>query len=311
MTDADNLPHTLPYAFRLQRQGADDHELLSAGRQLTEIDDAGTIGVRSDWVGLMADFQVNWPLDQSQSVQWGVVHYRRLAAREGFTPSDIFTPSSDGMVSGKVHAQLEITQTLAPYLRLCQGAPHYLMPPKPAIDLATHFGEHYWLESEHRLTDIPAAVWVSGQASREHPDGVEMELFPAWWPGTDDDIATYFRELFRDGNAPHSAPRPGLISEPLPRPREDGEYRFFLRWPDGRMNTVHTERVPSKLGPTSRFVAALDARGWLTVHRGNPPYWETGSLKAVQDHAGAVFRVPMELGMSNRADLWNPFQRGH
>jgi hypothetical protein len=48
------------------------------------------------------------------------------------------------------------------------------------------------------------------------------------------------------------------------------------------------------VAPTSRFVATLDARGWLTVNRGYPPYWKATSLEAVQENAGAVFRVRME-----------------
>jgi hypothetical protein len=311
MTGADNLTHTLPSAFRLQRQGVDDLELLSAGVRLTEIDEAGTIGVRSRWVGLTADFQVNRPLNSSNSIQWGVLQYRRLAAREGFTLSDIWTVTSDAVVPGKVRAQLEVTQTLAPFLHLCQGAPHYSMPARPMVGLARHFGEHYWLASVHRLTEIPATVWVSGQADREHLHGVEMELFPAWLPGPDDEITAFFPELFRGGNDRHPGPRPGRISGPLPAPRGNGEYRFFLRWPDGREETVHRERMPGQWAPTSRCVATLDAQGRLTVHRGNPPYWRARSLEAVQQQAGAVFRVRMEPGVPHRTERWDPFGGSH
>jgi hypothetical protein len=306
MIDVDNLTHTLPCAFRLQRLGADERELLSAGTPLAEIDDAGTIGIRSDWVGLVPNFQINRPLDQSTSTQWGWFQFRRRAAREGFTPSDIWTLSSDAAVAGRVQAQLEVNWTLTPFLHLCQRKPHYLVP-APTVRLGRHFGEQYWLESEHRLTEIPAAVWVSGQADKEHPDGVEMELFPAWLPDPDDAVTAFFPEFFRDGDDPQLEPRPGRISAQLPRPKENGEYRFFLRWPDGREELVHAERARGLPGPASRFVATLDIRGWLTVHRGNPPYWKASSLEAVQEHANAVFRVEMEHGVRDLKSSWDPF----
>jgi hypothetical protein len=294
MIDGDNPTYALPCAFKLQRQGRDELELLAEGDQLAEIDDAGTIGVRSRrWVPLTADFQINRPLTAHQSTQWGTVNYKRLAAREGFNPNEIWTLSSDAQVAGKVRAQLEVTQNLAPFVHLCQWPPHYLAPDKPTVSLRRLFGEQYWLESEHRLSEIPAAVWVSGQANREYPEGVEEELFRVWLPDTED-ITTYFDTFFRDGSDPTLEPRPGRVSAPLPRPKANGEYRFFLRWPDGEEKHVRTESVRGQQGPTSQFVATLDARGWLAVHRGYPPYWKASSLEAVQEYPGAVFRVPME-----------------
>lgn len=312
MIDVDNLTHTLPCAFRLQGQGADDLELLSAGLHLTEIDDAGTVGLRSKWVGLRADFQVNRPLNQSMSIQWGVFHYKRRAVEDGFEPDPaIWQLSADAVESGKVRAQLEVTQTLVPYLQLCQGKPQYLIPGS-AVSLRDHFGEEAWVAAtENRLTRVPAALWVRGQATREHPNGEELELFPAWEPGPDDDITAYFGEFFRDSDDPHLEPRPGRISAPLPRPRENGEYRFFLRWPDGRDDTpVHVERRGQR-GPTARFVATLDARGQLAIHRGSPAYWGASSLEGVQKYPGAVYRVRMDAGVPYLKDSWDPFNGSH
>jgi len=290
MMDRDNLTHALPCAFRLLLQGTNTVDLLSAGDEMAEIDDAGTIGVRSKWVALTPVFQVNRPLTKHDSRQWAVVSFERLAAREGFRPNEIWRISPDALVSVKVRAQLEVTQTLKPFLHLCQGLPHY-QPARPIARLRRHFGEQYWLESEYRLNEIPAAVWVSGQASREHPHGVEKEVFPAH---PDEDLTKYFDVFFRDGADPMLEPHPGLISEPLPRPKGNGTYRFFLRWPDRDEDLVLTEPVRGHREPTSRFVATLDARGWLTVNRGYPPYWKATSLEAVQENAGAVFRVRME-----------------
>jgi hypothetical protein len=311
MIDVDNLTHTLPCAFRLQRLGADDLELLTAGIRLTEIDSEGTIGVRSKWVGLMSNFQINRPLNQNTSIQWGVFHYQRLAAREQFTPSDIWTVSSDAVVAGKVRAQLEVNQTLVPYLHLCQGMPHYLFRATPTVELRQVFGQKYWHEGERRLTEIPAAVWVNGLADREHPDGVEQELFKVWLPGPEDDLTKYFPEFFRDSDDPNLPPRPGRISDPLPPPRANGEYRFFLRWPDGRVDPLTVARPPGPRGPTSRFTATLDTRGSLRIHRGNPPYWSVDTLEAVQERPGAVFKVEMDPGVPNLKDSWDPFNGSH
>lgn len=300
--DVDNLPLTLPCDFRLQRLGADYLELLSAGTPLAEIDDIGTIGVRSDWVSLTQDFQVNRPLNQHMSIQWAWFRFERRASREGFSPSNIWVPSSDAVISAKVRAQLEVTEKLTPFLHLCQGDPHYLLASEPTIDLGRHFGRQYWLESENRLTAIPAAIWVSSQADKEGPEGVEMELFPSWLPDPGDAVTTFFRDLFRDSDNPQLAPRPGRVSSQLPYPDETGEYRFFVRWPDGREGLIHVERVRGQLGPTARFVATLDARGWLTIHRGYPPYWKAESIAAVQKRAGSVFRVEMEHRVSDVKD---------
>lgn len=305
MIDVDNLAHTLPCAFRLQRLGADEEELLSIGTPLAEIDAAGTIGIRSEWVGLMASFQINRTLSEGESKQWGWFQFRRHAAREGFQPSGIWTLSSDAAVVAKVRAQLEVNLSLTPFLHLCYGQPHYVLS-APTVSLSRHFGEQYWLKSGYRLMGIPAAVWVSGQADKEHPGG-EMELFPAWQPKPEDDITTFFPMFFRDSDDPYLGPRPGRISAQLPRPKENGEYQFFLRWPDGRKEFVHAERVYGRRGPAARFVATLDTRGWLTVHRGDPPYWKASSLEGVEEHAGAVFRVEMEPGARDLKDSWDPY----
>lgn len=310
MIDVDNLTHTLPCAFRLQRLGRDGGRLLKAGIRLTEIDETGTIGVRSKWKGLTLDFQVNRPLREGMSIQWGVFHYDRLAARDKFTPSDIWRVNPDALDSSRVKAQLEVDQTLAPYLQICQGKPQYVTIGKPAVYLNKHFPDA-WEESRNRLTQVPAAVWVSGLATKQHPHGEEMELFPAWLPEPDDDLTTYFPAFFRDSNDPHLDPRPGRVSDPLPRPRENGEYVFYLRWPDGRTEYLHAERIRGQRGPTSRFVATLDVRGQLTVHRGNPSYWQATSLEAVQEYPGAVFRVPMEPGVPAIKDSWDPFNGSH
>jgi hypothetical protein len=311
MIDVDNLTHTLPCAFEIQRLGADDLELLAAGTPLHEVDSSGTVGVRSEWVGLTADFQVNRPLNNSLSIQWGVFHFRWLAEREDFSPSDIWTVSSDAVVPGKVRAQLEMTQALAPWLHLSQGEPHYLMPPKPNIDLGRAFGKQYLHDSERRLTEIPAAVWVRGQANRDHPDGVTQELFEAWLPGPDDDVATRFPAFFRTGDDPDLPPTRGQISQPLPPPASNGEYQFFLRWPDGREEHLAPERAVGQRGPTARFVATLDQRGGLTLHRGNPPYWPAITLRGVQENAGSVFKVRMDPGVPSLKDSWDPFNGSH
>jgi hypothetical protein len=295
----------------LQRQGADDLPLLKAGVRLAEVDYAGTIGVRSPWVDLMADFQVNRPLHQHMSIQWGVFHYERLAVREGFRPSDIWMPSADGMTRAKVRAELEVSQTLVPFLHLSQGPPHYLVSIDPVIDLRQEFGQQYWNETERRLNELPAAVWVTGRADRQHPDGVQQELFSEWLPAPEDDLTEWFPEFFRESDDPELTPRQGRISDPLPLPGVNGEYKFFLKWPDGRIQPLAALRMDGQRGPTARYVATLDTRGGLSIHRGNPPYWQANSLEAVQSHAGAVFRVQMEPGVPNLKESWNPFNGRH
>ena len=136
-----------------------------------------------------------------------------------------------------------------------------MMPEKPTIDLGRAFGQRYQQGTGATLSEIPAAVWVRGQADRENPDGRAIELFPAWLPGPDDDVSAWFPEFFRFSADPQLSPVPGRISEALPPPAANGEYHFFLRWPDGHEDPLGSQRPAGQRGPTARFFVTLDPKG--------------------------------------------------
>ena len=103
MIDVDNLTHTLPCAFELQRRGA-TAACSWRPESAHEVDEGGTVGVRSEWVGLTADFQVNRPLNNSMSIQWGVFHFRPPGERGGLHPQRHLDGELRRRDSGKVRA---------------------------------------------------------------------------------------------------------------------------------------------------------------------------------------------------------------
>jgi hypothetical protein len=312
MIDIDNLTHTLPCSFRLQLQGANDIELLQAGTRLTELDGQGTVGVRTQgWTEIIPEFQVNRPQDEHQSIQWGVFHFERQATRDNFKPTEAWYPSRDGTMRARVRAQLEVTQDLVPHLHICQGRPHYQVPIEAPLTLRQALGEEYWDRTARGLRELPAEIWVTGRADRRYPGGEERMLFPVWLPAPEDDPASWFTEFFRENPDTRLTARLGRVSDPLPPPEPNGQYRLSLRWPDGQVRELPSLLVRGSRGATARYVATLDQSGGLSIHRGNPPYWRAPSLESVQDHPGMVFRKKMDDGVPNFKESWNPFTGRH
>lgn len=313
LLDVDNLGVTLPCSLHLAHLGSDVEVLLEAGAPLVRLS-SETIGARSPrWVDMMANFQVNRPLRTDFSIGWGVFNYPQHAVREGLPANrEMYAPAADGSRGARVKAELEVDQTLKPYLNLCQGRPHYHIPSDgEIIELRQALADEYWHDVERRLRELPAAVWVTGAPGQGEPHGVERELFPIWSPSPDDDVTTWFTEFFRETDDAAIKPRPGRLSAPLPPPPEDGRYVFFLRWPNGDRTPLGPLEAPGERGPMSRYVASLDVRGNLALHVGMPPYWKADSLREVEQFPGKVYRVAMDNIESPLNPERDPFTGRH
>ncbi|RCG27896.1 hypothetical protein DQ384_25580 [Sphaerisporangium album] len=311
--DVENLFHSLPCGFQLKLTARQSKTLLWPGTKMIEVDDRGTLAARAaQWQPMIPNFEIHRPTGWGRTIQWGVFRTYNYQDRGGYRPDrTIFEPSSDGTRPALVRAQLEVDQSLTPYLHLSHGPAHYHvgMVPNQVIELREALGASFWSTEERRLRELPATVCVVA-ADADGSDGA-VELFPQWRPAAGDEATGYFTRFFHDEPHLESPAVPGVISAPLPAPSSEGDYRFFLRRPDGKEEELDTLHVIGRRGPVARYVATLDVRGRLRLHRGEPRYWEAGSVRDVERTPGSVLRVPMEPGEPELRPERNPFNGRH
>jgi hypothetical protein len=316
--NVDNVFHSLPCEFRLMRPQDQTSTLLAAGTPLLEVDQDGRLAARREWTdedpwpALVPAFEVHRPIRQNKTQTWGTYHFQREAERErGFTlDRRIWYTSPTGDSGARVRAQVEIDQRLVPMLHLSQGRPHYLTGKLPGYDIHTDLPAQAWNEHESLLRMLPSSVVIAGSADEGHPDG-ERELFPPWLPESDSLLSAYFPDYFHDHAGLDSEAVPGRISGPMPLPAPDGQYRLLLRRPGERDRELTTFQVLGRGEPTVRYVATLDVRGQLTLHRGYPSFWPAYTLRDVQSHQGSVLRCKMGPGRNDPDPNWEPFNGRH
>ncbi|MEV6982660.1 hypothetical protein AB0M95_15550 [Sphaerisporangium sp. NPDC051017] len=311
--DVENLFHSLPCGFQLKLTGRQSKPLLWPGTKMIEVDDKGTLAARAAaWEPMIPSFEIHRPTGRAKSIQWGVFRTYNYQDPGGYRPDPaIFEPSSDGTRPALVLAQLEVDQSLTPCLHLSHGPAHYHVGTAPGqvIDLRPALGASSWSTEERRLRELPATVCVAAADA----DGTERvaEIFPEWRPAPGDEVTGYFPRFFHDEAHLESPAVPGIISAPLPSPSAMGDYRFFLRRTDGTEEDLAVLHVSGGRGPVARYVATLDVRGRLRLHRGEPRYWEAGSVRDVERIPGSVLRVSMEPGEPELKPERNPFNGRH
>jgi hypothetical protein len=306
--DVENLFRSLPCGFDQKLVSVNVKPLLRAGTRMVEADGTGRLVARAGWERLVPMFEVHRPNGPTETIQWGMFRYFTHRDQDGFEPTEeIWGPGASRDGGSRIQAQLEVDQGLSPWVYLCQGAPHYYVgvAPELAIDLRGELDGECWDHGELRLRRLPATIWVQADGDDD------TELFPAWQPSTGDDISGYFPVFFHAEKDIPSISVRGRISAPLPRPSTDGYYEFSLRWPDGRRQDLGKPSVTGSRGASARYLATLDARGMLRLHRGDPPYWAARSFRNVEEHAGSVLRVQMDPGVSELRPSWKPFDGKH
>ncbi len=314
--DVDNVFHSLPCQFDLMRPQNRTSTLLEPGTPLVEVDREGRLAARQEWTAadswptLVPAFEVHRPIRLGKTQIWGTYHFQRNAKLEpGFTPDPrIWLADATGH-GAKVHAQLEIDERLAPMLYLSQGRPHFHIDPASCQELRGRLPAGCWNAAEFRLSMLSASVVVIGLAGDDYPEGTH-ELFPLWLPKPGEPAFEYFPDYFHEHLGMDSVPVAGRLAA-MPPPPADGEYLLVLRAPGMPDQDLPPIRVPSRDPRTARYTATLDACGRLAVHRGRPPYWQAGTLRDVEDHAGAVLRREMQPGRSVRDPAWDPFTGKH
>jgi hypothetical protein len=311
--DVENLFHSLPCGFELLLQAGQTTPLLRPGAKMMETDEPGKLVARAPWKHLLPTFEVHRPRGREQTIQWGVFKYYTYHSPDGFRLDPaIWGPTGGGTRDALIKAMLEIDQSLAPWLYLCNGEPHYYIDVAPEQEalLRGMLGEECWDGAAQRLRGLPAEVWVAAieaDGSREE----EARLFPIWMPAEGQTADDYFDVFFHTSPDLESKPTPGRISDSLPPPPADGDYAFFLRWPDGSQRELPPLHATGDRGSTARYAATLDRTGTLRLHRGEPRFWAARSMRDVERTPGSVLKIRMDDGVPDTMPGWDPFNGKH
>jgi hypothetical protein len=308
--DVENLFHSLPCGFELLLQAGQTTPLLRPGAKMVETDEAGKLVARAPWKQLLPTFEVHRPRGRDKTIQWGVFRYYTYRSPDGFQlDPTIWGPTGGGTRDALIRAMLEIDQSLAPWLYLCYGEAHHFIdvPPEQEAVLRGALGDGCWDSGAQRLRELPAEVWVAATSPEDQP----CRLFPAWVPADGQAADPYFDVFFHTSPDLESRPTPGKISESLPPPPADGDYAFFLRWPDGSQRELPPLRATGTRESTARYVATLDQTGTLRLHRGEPRFWAARSMRDVERTPGSVLKIRMEDGVPDIMPGWDPFNGKH
>ncbi|MEO3978274.1 hypothetical protein [Streptomyces sp. CAU 1734] len=304
MTDLDIVTHglfsSLPCDLGPLAGAKRPVVLLRAGEPFVELDERGTLGVRSAWNVLPRMVELHRITSASRSIQWGSFDLVLAAERDRI---DLTTPVWHPQRQGGVRYLVEVDQELYPQILLCNGRPHYFVDgTRHHLDLAEL---------------VPGAVFepdlgrcrLPGRLCVKTADGGLAEVFPRPRAGAEDD---WFTESFHpdaEGGRRTVAGRTAVV--PVPPIR--GQYEFHLD--DGGGNPVRLDSLPvpeSAIHGRQRLhTATLDARGRLSVFRGAVPFAPALNLRDMERGAGLVYRRPMDEGRSDFQDEWNPFTGGH
>ncbi|MFD9721998.1 hypothetical protein [Streptomyces sp. NPDC059076] len=275
--------------------------LLRAGEPFVELDERGTLGIRSAWNLLPRKVELHRITSASRSIQWGSFDVE-LAA-EGRDAIDLSHPAWHPQRDNGVQYLIEVDQELDPYILFCNGRPHYW------VDTTRHHVDLAALINEAVFDPDLGRCRLPGRLCVATVDGGLAEVFPQPPPGAHDD---YFTESFHPDADSTQHRLPGRIAT-ISVPPTDGQYEFYLD--DGSGNPVLVDSLPvpeaAVHGQQRLHTAALDARGRLSVFRGAVPYASALNLLEVQTQAGLVYRRRMHRGRPEFKDEWDPFNGGH
>ncbi|GAA1238751.1 hypothetical protein GCM10009665_31330 [Kitasatospora nipponensis] len=307
----------LPCDFELAAQGGLGHTLFESGTPYREIGADGTLGLRSGWRRVVRRIEVHRPRAGSRSIQWGVLETVRRAAAEQYR---LRLPAWDFDGEPLVRYQVEIDNQLNLFVDFCYGRRNHYHVGGPrefeeesVLRLAGAADGTLLFDAELGVLAVPGTICAAPVAADE-PGFALTEVFPAWQPGADGLDLDYLPELFHTAPEPDPqvAPVPGRIRDLELRP-QSGYLYFYLRPPVGPPAYLGRLVVPPANAQVARdiFKVSLDAAGRLRLHRGEIPYPQVGSLGAVEEHPGWVYRTGMDRGMPDFENLWDPFNGRH
>jgi hypothetical protein len=311
----ENLFINLPCDFKVKGLGVDLDPLLMAGTPFQELDESGTLGVRSAWRAMPRRFEIHRPIDEDdgESIQWGRFVLEDDAAAEDFRPELVtwFGDTERG-IRARVMASVEMGHDLAPSINLCNGPPHFVVSGQ-ALDLLSELPADCVGHDDHgdaQLIKLPWDVVAVGETGRGGAEDKKKTIFAAWDGGQAG--AGLFTEAFHDQLSMEAPYVMGSIAELPPAPNEgiNPEYTFYVV-DGGGPRLLGTLPLPGAWSPRAVYRATLDRKGRLRIHRGLLPYWPAQSLRDVQDRAGAVRRIQLECDVPFSNPAWEPFSGRH
>ena len=310
----DNLFINLPCDFKLKGLGTDLQDLLLAGTPFEELDESGTLGVRSEWLAIPNRFEVHRPIDEEdgESIQWGQFVLANYAAAESFTPDTLtWLGNIERGIRAKVRASVEMGHDLTPTINLCNGDPHFVVSGR-AIELFTEVPDNCVGSDEHgdsQLIRLPWDIVAVGDAGRSGT-ATEQVVFRKWDGERAED--SMFTEVFHDHQSLESPYILGAIADLPPAPSSGNvpEYAFYAIDGEGR-HPLGSLPLPGAWSPRAVYRVSLDRRGRLRIYRGRLPYWQAQSLRDVEQRPGAVRQITLKCDVPFNNPAWEPFSGRH
>ncbi|MEV6378152.1 hypothetical protein AB0M31_01875 [Streptomyces sp. NPDC051773] len=327
--EVDNLRYYLPCdfgaTFQLGSAATPTYALLKAGDPLSPIGPGGTWAIRSKWEKQPRSLRVHRGTGTGW-VEWGA-----------FDPDDWISRREPGFLldldewTKQARFQVEVDADLSLHLHLVRGEPQYELrdEPQARVDLDAGVGpDGQW---------TPLEIVVDTRVAGDRPDKGTVVFSVAEdprVPGADDRVGPggWFDLLFREAGGAGARLLRGRMSEPLPPPPHDG-WSFYARYPtqpervlelvdvlpaprradEGRDAAARKERRDdgAEHQEGTEYVATLDERGGLRVHRTPVPYRAAGSVAEMWEHEGAVFRVGMNDAAAAHIAERDPFNGRH
>ncbi|MFE1923100.1 hypothetical protein ACFW91_11090 [Streptomyces asoensis] len=275
--------------------------LLRAGEPFVELDERGTLGIRSpQWNLLPRLVELHRITSASRSIQWGTFDLALAAKRDRIELSNpIWQPQRENGVKYLV----EVDQELRLQILLCNGTPHYW------VDGTRHHLKLAELVDGASFDPDLGRCRLPGRLCVTNASGGLTEVFPPPGPGGEDD---YFDQSFHPDADSTQHTVAGRIAV-IPVPPVAGQYEFHLDDGGGNPKRLDVLAVPDATthGQQRLHMATLDARGHLSVYRGAVPFAPALNLRDVEREAGRVHSRPMDRGRPDFVDEWDPFTGAH
>jgi hypothetical protein len=299
--EVKNLSNSLPCAFKQKTLETGYLEsLFEANETLYKLDSESFGKSRTKWLSTMLAIDILREDFEGQQILWGAFNgNNKIAIPLGMNEFEY---------RRNIQVQFEINQQLDIQLLFCRGLPHYLIKNElSSIDmnkaLSDSFGETSIISDNKLEWDIIIDVDVSHAA--QAPGG-ETKLLAA---------GSSYDEIFRYEvqSGQEMSQGKGLISQ-----------TWIEKFPESKKHQVYAQRsgtdVKRLIGEFAdpeietdyicRYRVSLDNRGFLRLHLGEIPYWESLD-KAVLKNEGCVYRTDLELQPPRLEKDRDPFSGIH
>ncbi|MFJ4982467.1 hypothetical protein ACIP9H_01550 [Streptomyces sp. NPDC088732] len=302
---------TLPCDFSLVDANNDLEKVFTVGTPYQSL--AGErLAVRSDWRAPSRVLDLHRPLNGRVSMSWGSFSVLRTALAEDVQlDEDLWWGRLSEGVKPGIRMQLEIDERLEPGIHFCHGRrAHLVVGPADGRGTGLVGTRHAAFGVDGHLTALLGTVRLHG-VNRQGERTESVELVRPW---QDDGapLAERLPETFHTDHDPAASAEalPGLLV-PFAPLAGSGEYVIEVVDGDGRAHTLGNVPVPAGRRSGTEHFLSLDSRGRLRVHGGRPPYLTFKTIRAMQEHPGAVYTAPMRQDLESLYPDWNPFSGEH